>query len=67
MISRRAFLFAASAGAVCRPAQAALPLEPTPGLGKVAAERGLLYGSYIDPWELKDEPDYAAVCAHDAG
>ncbi len=65
MISRRALLLAASAGAVCRPSLAALPLEPTPGLGKVAAERGLLYGSYIDPWELKQEADYEAVCAHE--
>jgi endo-1,4-beta-xylanase len=68
MISRRAFLAsAAAAGAVCRPASAALPLEPTPGLRNIAAERGLLYGSYIDPWELKQEADYEAVCTHECG
>jgi endo-1,4-beta-xylanase len=65
MISRRELLAAAASGALCSPALAALPLEPTPGLGKVAAERGLLYGSYIDPWELKQEADYEAVCAHE--
>ena len=62
-MSRRAFLLAAAAGAMCRPALAAL--APTPGLGKIAAERGLLYGSYIDPWELQQEADYEAVCAHE--
>lgn len=66
MISRRAFL-AAAAGAACRPALASLPLEPTPGLRNIAAERGLLYGSYIDPWELKQEADYEAVCAYECG
>ncbi|HWB49563.1 MAG TPA: endo-1,4-beta-xylanase [Stellaceae bacterium] len=67
MISRRAFLAAAAAGALSRPARASLPLEPTPGLRNIAAARGLLYGSYIDPWELKQEADYEAVCAHECG
>jgi endo-1,4-beta-xylanase len=67
MISRRAFLTAAAASTVCRPTVASLPLSPTPGLRNVAAERGLIYGSYIDPWELKQEADYEAVCAHECG
>ena len=67
MISRRTFLASAAASALCRPAVASLPLEPTPGLRNVATERGLLYGSYIDPWELKQEADYEAVCAHECG
>jgi len=68
MLTRRSFLAAAAGGAVCRPGIAAAELPPpTPGLRNIAASRGLLYGSYIDPWELKDEPDYAAVCERECG
>jgi endo-1,4-beta-xylanase len=67
MISRRALLIAATAGAAWRPTFAATGPQATPGLRHVAADRGLLYGSYIDPWEVKDEPDYAAVCERECG
>ena len=67
-MNRRGFLMAAAASAACRSAFAAAePAQATPGLRNIAAKSGLLYGSYIDPWELKDEADYEAVCAHECG
>jgi len=65
VISRRDLLTAAAAGILCRPARAATT-EP-PVLRDVAAGRGLLYGSYIDPWEIQQQPDYAAVCERECG
>jgi endo-1,4-beta-xylanase len=68
MMTRRGFIGAAAAGAACRPALAAV--DPAPGtspLRTIAASRGLLYGSYIDPWELRDEADYAALCERECG
>ena len=68
LINRRGFLMAAAASAACRPVFAAAePAPATPGLRNIAAKSGLLYASYIDPWELKDEADYEAVCAHECG
>jgi endo-1,4-beta-xylanase len=64
MMSRRGFLTAAAATAACRPAFAA---EPASTLRAAAASRGLLYGSYIDPWEIQQEADYAAVCERECG
>ncbi|HUI35113.1 MAG TPA: endo-1,4-beta-xylanase [Stellaceae bacterium] len=67
-ITRRELLAAAAAAAAFPPSiAAAVPAPATPGLRNIAAKSGLLYGSYIDPWELKDEPDYEAVCAHECG
>ena len=65
-LSRRHLLVGALAGAAWRPAIAG-PTPGTPPLRAVAASRGLLYGSYIDPWELQQEPDYAAVCERECG
>jgi endo-1,4-beta-xylanase len=68
MMTRRGLLLAAAASAACRSAFGAPnPVQTTPGLRNVAPKTGLLYGSYIDPWELKEEADYAAVCAHECG
>jgi endo-1,4-beta-xylanase len=64
MMTRRGFLAAAAAGAACRPAFA---LETTSSLRAAAAESGLLYGSYIDPWEIQQEADYAAICERECG
>jgi endo-1,4-beta-xylanase len=64
MITRRGFLAAAAAAAACRPAPAA---EGGSSLRAAAAESGLVYGSYIDPWELQQEADYAAVCEQECG
>jgi endo-1,4-beta-xylanase len=67
MISRRALLAAAAASTVCKPVLAAPSGPPTPPMRDIAAARGLLYGSYIDPWELKQEADYAAICERECG
>jgi len=67
MISRRAFLLAAAAGAVCRPVFAAPGPQAAPALRDIAAERGLLYGSYLDLWDFQAEPDYAALAARECG
>lgn len=68
MISRRAFLIAAAtAAAVRRRALAATAAPPTPGLRDIAAERGLLYGSYLDYWEMQAEADYQALAARECG
>ena len=67
MVSRRAFLLAAAAGAACRPALAAPDAQAAPGLRDIAAERGLLYGSYLDYWEMQAEADYAALAARECG
>ncbi|HXP03526.1 MAG TPA: endo-1,4-beta-xylanase [Stellaceae bacterium] len=68
MMTRRRILLAAAASAACRSAFAATdPAQATPGLRNIAAKSGLLYGSYIDPWELKEEADYEAVCARECG
>jgi len=65
MLTRRGFIAgAAAAGAVCPPAFAATPQTT---LRAAATSRGLIYGSYIDPWELQQEPDYAAVCERECG
>jgi endo-1,4-beta-xylanase len=65
MFTRRSFLIAAAAAA-CRPAIAATAEGPA-GLRAVAADRGLLYGSYLDLWEFQAEPDYAALAARECG
>jgi endo-1,4-beta-xylanase len=67
MISRRAFLTAASAGAMCSPAFAAPSLQPTLPLRDIAAERGLLYGSYLDWWDFQAHRDYEALAARECG
>ena len=65
MISRRSFLAAAAAGTLCRPVFAA----PPPGLPlrDIAAERGLLYGSYLDWWDFQSQRDYEARAARECG
>lgn len=65
-ISRRAFLSAAAAGALCRPALAADP-PSRPALRDIARERGLLYGSYLDYWDFHSQPDYEALAARECG
>ena len=65
MISRRSFLAAASAGALCRPAFAAS--QPEPPLRDIAAARGLLYGSYLDWWDFQAQRDYEALAARECG
>ena len=67
MISRRALILAAAVGAVCRPALAAPDSLPTPTLRDIAAERGLLYGSYLDYWDFHSQPDYEALAARECG
>jgi endo-1,4-beta-xylanase len=67
MISRRALLIAAAAGAACRPAVAASGPQAAPSLRDIAAERGLLYGSYLDLWDFHSEPDYEALAARECG
>jgi endo-1,4-beta-xylanase len=67
MISRRDLLLAAAAGALCRPAFAAPDALPTPVLRDIAAERGLLYGSYLDYWDFHSQPDYEALAARECG
>jgi endo-1,4-beta-xylanase len=64
VMTRRGFLAAAAAASACRPALAA---EEASSLRAAAAESGLVYGSYIDPWELQQEADYAAVCERECG
>ena len=64
MISRRSFLAAATAGALCRPAFAAS--QPEPPLRDIAAARGLLYGSYLDWWDFQAQRDYEALAAREA-
>jgi endo-1,4-beta-xylanase len=64
-LTRRGFIAGAAAGTICRPVLAAA--EPQMTLRAAAASRGLLYGSYIDPWELQQEPDYATVCERECG
>ncbi|HZK90100.1 MAG TPA: endo-1,4-beta-xylanase [Stellaceae bacterium] len=63
-ISRRFMLLAPAAGAVCRPAFAA---SGALGLRTIAASRGLLYGSYLDMWEMRALADYAALAARECG
>jgi len=65
-MTRRDLLLAGAAAACARPAFAGAA-EETPPLRTIAASHGLLYGSYIDPWELKEEADYAAVCERECG
>jgi endo-1,4-beta-xylanase len=67
MISRRVLLAAAAAGAACRPALAAAAPPATPALRDIAAERGLLYGSYLDWWDFHSQPDYEALAARECG
>jgi endo-1,4-beta-xylanase len=67
MISRRAFLIAAAAEAAYRPVFAAPAPQAAPGLRDIAAARGLLYGSYLDFWEMQAEADYAALAARECG
>jgi endo-1,4-beta-xylanase len=67
MISRRAFLIAAAASAACRPTLAAPAAQATPALRDIAAERGLLYGSYLDLWDFPAHPDYEALAARECG
>ena len=64
MISRRAFLATASATALARPVLAAPPALP---LRDIAAERGLLYGSYLDWWDFQSQRDYEALAARECG
>src|SRR5579862_163167 len=65
MMTRRGFL--ATAAAVASAGRAGFAAGPAATLRAAAASRGLLYGSYIDPWELKQEADYAAVCEQECG
>jgi endo-1,4-beta-xylanase len=61
-LSRRSLLLAAAAGAVWRTAGAA---EEAASLRTIARSRGLLYGSYLDMWEMQAHPDYAALAARE--
>ena len=54
-----------SPAAAWRPALAAA--EDPAGLRTIAAQRGLLYGSYLDLWDFQAQPDYAALAAHECG
>jgi endo-1,4-beta-xylanase len=65
MISRRVLLASAAASAACRPTLAAP--APQPALRDIAAERGLLYGSYLDYWDFQPHPDYEALAARECG
>src|ERR1700738_1814895 len=65
MISRRSFLAAAAASAICQPAIAAPPAALP--LRDIAAERGLLYGSYLDWWDFRSQRDYEALAARECG
>jgi endo-1,4-beta-xylanase len=67
MISRRALLAIAAAGAVCRPMLAAAASQSAATLRDIAAERGLLYGSYLDYWDFHSQPDYEALAARECG
>jgi endo-1,4-beta-xylanase len=67
MISRRALMLAAAAGAIYRPAFAAADPLPTPVLRDIAGEHGLLYGSYLDYWDFHSQPDYEALAARECG
>ena len=64
MFSRRAFLATATATALARPAFATQPTLP---LRDIAAERGLLYGSYLDWWDFQAHRDYEALAARECG
>lgn len=67
MISRRALILAAAAGALYRPHLAAAAPLPMPVLRDIAAERGLLYGSYLDYWDFRSQADYEALAARECG
>jgi endo-1,4-beta-xylanase len=68
MISRRAFLLAAAAASTAgQPVLAAADPQIAAGLREIAAERGLLYGSYLDYWDFQAHPDYAALAARECG
>jgi endo-1,4-beta-xylanase len=67
MISRRAFLTAAAAGAVWRPVFATPNAQPIPPLRDIAAGRGLLYGIYLDWWDFQAHRDYEALAARECG
>jgi endo-1,4-beta-xylanase len=66
MISRRGFLAAASAAAMCRPSWAASAAAPQ-ALRDIAAARGIAYGSYLDYWDFHSQPDYEALAARECG
>lgn len=69
MLTRRSLLVTAAAGALCRPGFAApsAPGLPTQVLRDIAAERGLLYGSYLDYWDFHSQPDYETLAARECG
>src|SRR5579863_1041469 len=64
MLSRRSFLAATAATALVRPARAAPQALP---LRDIAAERGLLYGSYLDWWDFQSQRDYEVLAARECG
>src|SRR6185437_352356 len=66
-ISRRSLLLAAAGGALWRPARGGLASGAPPPLRELAAARGLVYGSYLDMWEMRAHPDYAALAARECG
>jgi endo-1,4-beta-xylanase len=65
MTTRRTLLLTAAAGALCRSGFAAS--GPEPGLRDIATERGLVYGSYVSPWEIQQNADLTAVLERECG
>jgi len=61
-ISRRGVLLGAAATGLSRPTRAA---EAVGGLRALAAERGIVYGSYIDRVNPTYGPEYLIVAAHE--
>jgi endo-1,4-beta-xylanase len=67
-ISRRSLLLGAAVSGVSRAGRTAeSPPAPAGGLRQIAAERGLLYGSYIDLVDPSYGPEYHIVAAHECG
>lgn len=67
-ISRRGLLLGGAAVGICQPGRAADSVSTSiGGLRAIAAERGLLYGSYLDLVDPIYGPEYRIVAAHECG